>query len=90
MLIAGEDGEEWCAAARDVASALGLDMTAVRIGHLEGDWLDPRCAWLRQRDFGRTGAILVRPDRAVAWRSQDAAEDPRGVLDGALRRVLAV
>jgi 2,4-dichlorophenol 6-monooxygenase len=90
MLIAGEDGEDWCEAARDVARGLGLDASAVRIGHLEGDWLDPRCAWLRQRGFGRAGAILVRPDRAVAWRMQDAAEEPRGVLDDVLCRVLAL
>ena len=90
MLIAGEDGEEWCTAARDLATDMGLDMTAVRIGHLEGDWLDPRCAWLRQRGFGRSGAVLVRPDRAVAWRAQGADDDPRGVLDDALRRILAI
>jgi hypothetical protein len=32
---------------------------------------------------------LVRPDRCVAFRSRSAVDDPRAVLDVALRRVLA-
>jgi len=34
------------------------------------------------------GAVLVRPDGHVAWRSREAAEDPADVLTGALAAVL--
>ena len=53
------------------AAERGLDLDAVRVGHLEGDWLDPRCASLRVREVRTARApILVRPDRVVAWRAR--------------------
>jgi len=88
-LIAGEDGAAWCEAAREVAARRGLELVAVRVGHAEGDWLDPRLAFLRVREFDRQGAILVRPDRVIAWRSMSAAADPAAALGDALDRVLA-
>lgn len=89
MLIAGEHGEPWCEAARAVASERGIELTALRLGHEEGDYLDIRCAFLRVRAFSSEGAILVRPDRMIAWRSAGAHPDPTDVLDGALGAVLA-
>ncbi|HEX6455987.1 MAG TPA: FAD-dependent monooxygenase [Solirubrobacterales bacterium] len=89
LLIAGEEGEEWCEAARELAGELDLPLEAVRIGHLDGDLFDPRCTWLRHRRFGPQGAVLVRPDRYVAWRSMGAEEAPELLLREALERVLA-
>ncbi len=89
MLIAGEDGEAWCEAARGAAAERGLELIAVRVGHLEGDWLDPRLAFLRVRQFGGAGAILVRPDRVIAWRSIGRIGDPGREIGKALDRVLA-
>jgi 2,4-dichlorophenol 6-monooxygenase len=88
LLVAGEDGHAWCDAAADLAKRHRLPLDAVRIGHLEGDWRDPRCAWLRRREIGRRGAVLVRPDRFVGWRSLDAAPDARAALGGALAQIL--
>ena len=87
-LIAGEDGHAWCDAARKVASELGLDLVPIRVGHLEGDWLDPRLAFVRVRGFGRDGAILVRPDRVICWRSTGSSAAPADALRTTLRRVL--
>jgi 2,4-dichlorophenol 6-monooxygenase len=89
LLIAGEEGQAWCEAARELAAAAGLPLDAVRIGHLDGDLFDPRCTWLRHRGFGPEGAILVRPDRYVGWRSCDAGEDPLDELGAALGQILA-
>jgi 2,4-dichlorophenol 6-monooxygenase len=89
LLIAGEDGAPWCEAAREVAARRDIELVAVRVGHAEGDWLDPRLAFMRLREFGRAGAILVRPDRVIAWRSIGASSDPAGALGNALDRVLA-
>ncbi len=68
LLIAGEDGADWCDAARALAPKLGVPLRAVRIGHLDGDYRDPRCTWLRQREIGRRWrrAGASRPFRRVA------------------------
>ncbi len=89
LVIAGEDGEAWCEVARQLAADACLPLDAVRIGHLEGELYDPRCAWLRQREIQSDGAILVRPDRFIAWRQATSAEDPRSALAGALSQILA-
>ncbi|HWS46900.1 MAG TPA: hypothetical protein VN636_13625 [Acidimicrobiia bacterium] len=88
VLIAGEDGGTWCDAARDNAAETDLPIDAVRIGHLDGDLHDPRCAWLRYRDIDTSGAVLVRPDRFIGWRSQTAVADPRETLAHALNQSL--
>jgi 2,4-dichlorophenol 6-monooxygenase len=87
-LIAGEDGAAWCEAAREAAARRGIELVAVRVGHAEGDWLDPRLAFLRVRGFGRDGAILVRPDRVIAWRSMGGVADPGREIGAAQGRVL--
>ncbi len=89
LLIAGEDGHAWCEAARQLAAEAGIPLDAVRIGHLDGDYHDPRCTWQRHRQIARDGAILVRPDRFIAWRHPAGASDPRAVLAAALSQVLA-
>jgi 2,4-dichlorophenol 6-monooxygenase len=89
LLIAGEDGQSWCDAARQLAAEANLPLDAVRIGHLDGDLYDPRCAWLRHRQIASGGAVLVRPDRFIAWRHQAGTGDPQAVLAAALSQILA-
>jgi 2,4-dichlorophenol 6-monooxygenase len=89
VLIAGEGGEAWVAAAERLARRAGLPLDAIRVGHLDGDYRDPRCAWLRRRGFGPDGAILVRPDRFVAWRSAGGDVDPERTLASVLGAILA-
>ena len=60
-----------------------------RVGHLDGDWLDPRLVFVQVREFGADGAILVRPDRVVAWRAMGGAESPDTEIGAALDQVLA-
>jgi 2,4-dichlorophenol 6-monooxygenase len=88
VLIAGEEDTAWREAALALAKQHGLPLDAVRIGHLAGEYRDPRCAWLRRREIGPRGAVLVRPDRFVAWRSLDAAADSATALAGALSQIL--
>lgn len=88
LLIAGEDGAAWCEAANILAESDGYPLRAVRIGHLDGDYRDPRCAWLQRREIRPGGAVLVRPDRYVGWRSMDAATDPTATLRSVLARIL--
>lgn len=88
LLIAGEDGHGWIEGAAAAAAELGVPLDAVRIGHASGDWLDPRLTWTRHRGHGRDGAVLVRPDRFVAWRTDSVVNDTRGLLANVLSQVL--
>jgi 2,4-dichlorophenol 6-monooxygenase len=89
LLVTGEDGDAWRSAAAAVADKTGVDIDTASIGHLCGDYLDPRCVWMRQRNIGPAGAILVRPDRFVAWRSAGTVADPERELAAAVIRILS-
>jgi 2,4-dichlorophenol 6-monooxygenase len=86
-VIAGEDGAAWLEAAK-VLSSEGFPLNAVSIGHLRGDYFDARLRWEMVRGHGPTGAILVRPDRCVAFRAHGAVEDATQVLRQALAQIL--
>jgi 2,4-dichlorophenol 6-monooxygenase len=88
LLIAGEDGQAWYEAARQLAAEADVPLDALRIGRLDGDYHDPRCAWHRYRQRASDGAIVVRPDRFIAWRYPAAASDPRAVLTAGLSQIL--
>jgi putative polyketide hydroxylase len=86
-LLAGPAGQRWCDAARQVAARLGVDLLAWRIGH-GGDAVDPAGRWVELAGTGDAGALLVRPDGFVAWRSRTGAADPQAVLAAVLGAVL--
>jgi len=86
VLIAGDKGESWCEAARAIASEQNIPLEAFTVGTTAGDWNDVRNVWAELREHGPAGAILVRPDRFVAWRSQGSAttsalEELKGVFN---------
>ena len=73
-LLAGPQGQEWCVAARAAAICLGLDLAAYCIGP-DGDVIDRdghASALLR---IEGSGALLVRPDGFVAWRTTTLAPE---------------
>ncbi len=87
VVLAGEDGGAWVEAAEALA-ADGLPIAGYRIGHLSGDYLDPRVRWQYLRGHGPTGAIVVRPDRCVAWRSHEAVDDHHATLSSVVAQIL--
>ncbi|MET9994880.1 FAD-dependent monooxygenase [Streptomyces mutabilis] len=86
-LITGIAGEEWAGAAEKVAQELGIPLEAVVIGPGR-DVTDLYYDWTKLREVEESGAILVRPDKHVAWRSMSLAEDPEAALRGALTKIL--
>jgi 2,4-dichlorophenol 6-monooxygenase len=88
LLIAGEDGHAWCEAAAKLAEHYAIALDAVRIGVLSGDYIDIRCAWLKQREISAQGAVLVRPDRYIAWRSLGGVENPYTELHDVFSQIL--
>jgi 2,4-dichlorophenol 6-monooxygenase len=89
VLLAGEQGAPWLDAGGVVATELGVPIDTWCIGHASGDLRDPRLRFERVREFGPEGAILVRPDRCIAFRSLGGVTDPVSTLRAALTQVLA-
>jgi hypothetical protein len=54
-----------------------------------GDFADPDGRWPAAYGITHGGAVLVRPDGFVAWRSADAVDDPARALTSVLSEVLA-
>ncbi|MEV5341630.1 FAD-dependent monooxygenase [Streptomyces sp. NPDC052676] len=86
VLLTGPRGTDWEHAAGPAAQRLGVDLDVHRIGG--DDVTDPAGDWARRYGVGSDGAVLVRPDGFVAWRSPGAAADPQQQLEDTLARVL--
>ena len=89
LLLAGADGAVWCAAAESVGRDLGVPIRAVRVG-AGGDVLDVDGTFEKVYDVAPTGAVLVRPDDVLAWRSPAGSDDAAASLRSALSQILAV
>jgi 2,4-dichlorophenol 6-monooxygenase len=88
VLIAGEDGQAWVDAAVLLAGQRDIPLRATRVGFGDVDHVDVRCAWHKQRGITSAGAVLVRPDRHVAFRAAEAAADPVAELGAAFAQIL--
>ena len=86
-LITGANGQPWAAAAAELAQELGISIQHVAVG--DGQHRDLDGQWARVGGISPGGAVLVRPDNYVAWRSQDPAEHPRAALAEVLDAVFA-
>ena len=86
-LIVGVGGEPWKGAAREVAAELGIELPVFAVGY-RCEYDDVLAQWARVREIDDRGALLVRPDRHVAWRSMSRPASPREALASALRTIL--
>ncbi|MGH8518009.1 MAG: FAD-dependent monooxygenase, partial [Panacagrimonas sp.] len=84
-LVVGSAHSPWKSAASTVAKTLGIDINVAVINPAG----DPDGKWRERREISDDGAILVRPDVHVGWRSKDAVSKPAAVLETALRQVLS-
>jgi hypothetical protein len=82
-LLTGRTGDVWVEAAGKVEGELGVALAAYRVGP---DLDDPAGRWASRYGVGADGAVLVRPDGYIAWRSRGAVNDRAEVLRDALMR----
>ncbi|MEU5265871.1 FAD-dependent monooxygenase [Amycolatopsis sp. NPDC021455] len=85
VLLTGADGDDWVKAAELAAERLGVPLRAYRVGP-DGDLTDDG-TWAASYGLEPGGAVLVRPDAFVAWRSPGAAPDAEDLLGSVLSRI---
>jgi 2,4-dichlorophenol 6-monooxygenase len=86
-LLTGIAGEAWAQAAREVGERLGVPLEAVVIGPGR-EVTDLYDDWARLREVDEDGALLVRPDKHIGWRSTGLPDDPEAALLAALTAIL--
>lgn len=86
VLITGPAGDAWRTGAAEAAKAAGVTIDVVSIGD-GGDYADKDGQWAEVRGIGDDGAILVRPDGHVGWRSAGAGAG-KGALAEAVGAIL--
>ncbi len=88
VLLAGAAGSIWESASDSVANSLGAPLTAHTVAR-SGELTDPSQTWATTYGVGADGAVLIRPDGHVAWRSRGSLPNPDLALAEALMALLA-
>ena len=80
VLLTGSDGMAWCEAVSAVEAALDIRLMAYRLGSSRADLVALEHHWQSRLGIAPDGALLVRPDGFVAWRSTSRTAMPGQVL----------
>ncbi|MFJ4655180.1 FAD-dependent monooxygenase [Nocardia sp. NPDC088792] len=88
-LLTGVGGEGWCEAAAAIRGRFGVRLDVHLIGgHAKDSVADPLGEWAQVREVGPSGAVLVRPDRHIAWRCADFSPAAVAGLEAAFDHLL--
>jgi 2,4-dichlorophenol 6-monooxygenase len=87
VLLTGRKGSGWAEAAAAVAHTSGVPIEVVEISD-ESAVRDADRSWRHLRGVSADGAVLVRPDQHVGWRSAGRSENAQATLAAALTRIL--
>ena len=87
VCLTSAEGTPWCEAAKTVAQAHGVALTAYRLGP-DADLLDVENAGPTRLGISSEGAMLIRPDGFVAWRTRAIAPGSESLLEQVFSRIL--
>jgi putative polyketide hydroxylase len=85
-LLAGAGGLDWTEAGKAVGLATGIPLQSYRIAP-DGELKDPGGLFAATVGIGAQGALLLRPDGVIGWRTRGPHTDPRTRLDEVMRRL---
>ncbi len=85
VLLCGPGASGWARAGMAVAWSSAAPLTVYRVG---ADLIDVEKRWQTGFGVSDSGAVLLRPDGFVSWRSPGAVNSPVDALAGVLARVL--
>src|SRR5215469_12200560 len=88
VLLVGPQGQYWKEAARSTKEALYLPLDSYQIGGDAGDLIGAGHKFCDAYGITATGAVIVRPDGFIAWRSR-ATEELEQEVEQALMQALS-
>jgi hypothetical protein len=80
VLLTTKAGQPW----REAAQRLGLRTFGIG----DGEVADPEGRWTTTYGLDATGAVLVRPDGYVGWRSPAMTADPAASLGAVMTSIM--
>ncbi|WP_202619121.1 FAD-dependent monooxygenase [Ornithinimicrobium cavernae] len=86
-LMTDTAGRAWAEAAAAAAESTGVPLIAHVVGDEHGP-ADTTGRWAEINELEAGGALLIRPDQIIAWRSQGPGQEPATELVAALKVVL--
>ncbi|PVH77023.1 hypothetical protein DL98DRAFT_639444 [Cadophora sp. DSE1049] len=86
-LFVGISGKAWHNEMREINQEIGIEVSVHAIGY-RCDYNDVLGEWTELREVRDSGAILVRPDRHIAWRCIRRPENPTEALRIAFHQIL--
>ncbi|HLZ56334.1 MAG TPA: hypothetical protein VKR06_05240 [Ktedonosporobacter sp.] len=87
VLLTGPDGTPWHEATQAVAAGQGISLAAYSLGP-NADLRDPENGWPTKMGISAEGAVLVRPDGFVAWRTSTLPTNPSQQLEQVFAYIL--
>lgn len=87
VILTGENGKRWENAIEH--SKWAKQVRCYKIGP-NGELKDNNNCFRKKYDIGMEGAVLIRPDGFIAWRSKEMAEHPTELIDEVFNRLLFV
>ncbi|WP_405162628.1 FAD-dependent monooxygenase [Nocardia sp. NBC_01499] len=87
-LFTGTTGDRWITVAEKVGEQLGINIKTVVIGP-GNHYTDLYFDWADLRGVAEDGAVLVRPDKHIGWRSPVMPADPETALIESLSVILS-
>src|SRR5438034_4874226 len=75
VLLIGPQGQQWKAAASHARNALHLPLDSYQIGGEAADLIDAGHRFCDAYGITSTGAVIVRPDGFIGWRSRGVEEN---------------
>jgi len=93
VLLTDECGDKWVKAAEKLTKETNVKVSTAQIRQDDltrpkGLYLDHQDSWAQLKEVATGGAVLVRPDNFVAWRSTRLGEHPDEELGNALTSLL--
>jgi putative polyketide hydroxylase len=90
VLLTDDTGIAWCETARATATQLGISLDTYRVGGADADLVDVDGRWATAYGISAGGAVIVRPDGFVGWRTQGSERPAQDKLTAVMRRLLCI